>query len=357
MPMPVRNDLRTWWEDPANLTHMTRQGAYDLVSPGQKNWWDKTAPAWDQVDISKGQAGNPIIFVWGPAGAFHDLPTSETLYIDNFTVTGQTGTVAGLRVAFEDSDEGWSRALLTIREIGRELDSNNAADVADVISIITHLIGTLIPRGGLLSPPEMQGLYGELTLFEKLLNIADAQVPAITHQSVLDSWKGYLKPARRDYSRTGSSIVIEVKTTGNDDRRHKIANYLQLVEQHNEHLFLYSVAAKFDATGTDSLPSIVDRITQHLNPGHQNSFSGYLAQYGDHGYHSRHVNHYNDALLVGQFTPELFDLRLIEYFDGFGNNPAPWASSEYSYTLLLDGMLSAPMAPAAQDTTLLGLLQ
>ena len=83
-----------------------------------------------------------------------------------------------------------------------------------------------------------------------------------TKQSVLDSWKGYIRPtpntpfgARRDFSRVGSNIKIEVKTTGNDNRKHSIENYLQLIEDPPEHIFLYSVAAKNDATGATTLPA------------------------------------------------------------------------------------------------------
>ena len=89
--------------------------------------------------------------------------------------------------------------------------------------MILELIGSIIPRGGLLSPSEMKGLYGEMVLFSELLDLADQE--GISHQAVLDSWKGYLKPARRDFSRIANRSVIEVKTTGSDDRHHKIGNY------------------------------------------------------------------------------------------------------------------------------------
>ena len=362
MPMPDRTELLTFWRNPANITNFSTAGGYSLVEPSSQNWWVNTSPVSDSVSISRDTDNNLIIFIWGPAGSFSSVPTSSFLVFDNYTISGGP-PIEGLKISTEDQ---WRSAML-IEEVGRAIDANPTGfDIVDLIDLIIDRIGYVIPRGAMLNKSEIKGLYGELVLFERLINLANDN--NISHQAVLDSWKGYIKPtpnspygARRDFSRTGVSTVIEVKTTGNDNRQHSIDNYLQLREDlPPEHLYLFSVPAKNDATGNDSLPEIVDRICALLSAGHRAQFEGYLANYGDIGYRRNEAALYNrdsELLLTNQFNSELFDLRTVDYFTGepeqfSGNNP-PTNSSNYKYTLDLTGVSQV----VNTDTILLHLIQ
>ena len=139
--------------------------------------------------------------------------------------------------------------LFLVRELGQIIDGNLQADLgADVVNLISELIGTVVPRGDLLSTGEAYGLYAALILFEELLDVADAN--SIGYQAVLDCWNGYIAPvpgqsfgARRDFTRQGTNTVIEVKTTGSSTRNHKISNYQQLIpDTPQEQIYLFSVA-------------------------------------------------------------------------------------------------------------------
>jgi len=351
MALPNRQNLIIWWQDPANVTpfNLASGGSYTLQIPHLLNWWVNTAPVSDSVSISINQHSEPVIFLWGSASNFSEIPTSEILKVDNYNISGH-GVSMGLKIECGD----WDRAGLLIAEVSREIDSNpTTCSLDDIVQLVISLIGTVIPRGSLLSPSSAKGLYGELVLLDKLLDIAFNADNAATQSSVLDSWHGHRTPApgslfgaRRDFMREGNDVVIEVKTTGNDSREHRITNYLQLIEDNpdGEHLYLFSVSAKYDSTGTTNLPEMVDQIMNKLTShGLKNRFSRYLNAYGGTGYYHSHATYYQNLenrLLVNIFSSELFDLRNVDYFDGTQFSAgAPIHSSEYGYLLMLpDGL-------------------
>lgn len=344
MPLPNRTNLIVWWQNPANVIPYspTNGGIFSQNYPSAMNWWPNTAPVSNDISISIDGDGCPLVFLWGDLEYFSDIPTSEFLRVDQYQVTGNPMPTTGLKVTISD----WNNAGIILSEISLEITSNpTTANLQSILSIILNLIGTIIPRGGLLSSSSVKGLYGELVLLERLLFIARDPRNTSTQQSVLDSWKGYIRPtpntpfgARRDFSRVGSNIKIEVKTTGNDSRRHHIENYLQLIEDPPEHIYLYSVAAKNDATGATTLPGQVQRIRDELsNQGLIGQFETFLSTYGNVGYHEAHAPFYSNQenrLIVNAFEPQLFDLRTVDYFDGsqFGGN-IPAHSSEYRFVL------------------------
>ena len=97
----------------------------------------------------------------------------------------------GLKVTILD----WNNAGIILSEISLEITSYpRTANLQSILTIILSLIGTIIPRGGLLSSSSVKGLYGELVLLERLLVLARDQNNSATKQSVLDSWKGYIRP-------------------------------------------------------------------------------------------------------------------------------------------------------------------
>ena len=344
MPLPNRTNLITWWQNPANVAPYspTNGGIYSQQYPSAVNWWVNTAPISNGISISIDGEGRPLIFLWGNLADFTDIPTSEFLRADQYQITGVATPRTGLKITIPD----WNNAGIILSEISLEITSNpTTATLQSILPIILNLIGTIIPRGGLLSSSSIKGLYGELVLLERLLVIAQDPTNTATQQSVLDSWKGYIRPtpntpfgARRDFSRTGINIKIEVKTTGNDSRKHAIENYLQLLEDQPEHIYLFSVAAKNDATGNTTLPNQVQLIRNLLNsPGLVGQFQTFLSTYGNVGYHQSHSPFYNNhenRFIINAFEPQLFDLRTVDYFDGsqFGQN-SPAHSSEYKYVL------------------------
>ena len=365
MALPNRQNLIIWWQDPVNVTpfNLASGGSYSLQNPHSLNWWVNTAPVSDSVSISINQHSEPVIFLWGSGSNFSEIPTSEILKVDRYKISGH-GDSMGLKVECKN----WGRAGLLIAEISREINSNPAtSSLDDIVQLVIGLIGTVIPRGSLLSPSSAKGLYGELVFLDKLLNIASSADNTATQSSVLDSWQGHRTPApgslfgaRRDFMRAGTDTVIEVKTTGSDSREHRITNYLQLIEDNpdGEHLYLFSVSAKYDSTGTTNLPEIVDQIMDKLpNQGLKNRFSRYLNAYGGTGYYHSHAPYYQNLenrLLVNIFSSELFDLRNIDYFDGSQFSAgAPTHSSEYGYLL----SLPAEQIIANPEAMLLSLIQ
>lgn len=358
MPVPARNALIQLWRDPNQVLMPTPDG-YALYSPTAANWWGSTAPAANQISISKNNDGGPVIFVWGNAANFAPLPIASILFIQEFEIDGGSPTL-GLRIELGD----WGRAAVLVRELGQIIDGNPQADLPDVVNLISELIGTVVPRGDLLSTGEVQGLYGELILFEELLDVADAN--SIGYQAVLDCWNGYIAPvpgqsfgARRDFTRQGTNTVIEVKTTGSPTRIHKISNYQQLIpDTPQEQIYLFSVAAKPDPGGNETLPHVVNRILARLSQAHSTVFRNYLSQWGSCGYRTEQENYYtNELFITSNFDNALFDLQTVDYFTGspasFSTGIPPIHSSHYQYQLDLSTV--AEVIP--RETILLSLIQ
>ena len=193
MPLPNRTDLITWWQNPVNVIPYSPAtgGIYSQHYPSRSNWWPNSAPVANDISISIDRDGRPLIFLWGNLADFSDIPTSEFLRVDQYRITGVAMPKTGLKVTILD----WNNAGIILSEISLEITSYpRTANLQSILTIILSLIGTIIPRGGLLSSSSVKGLYGELVLLERLLVLARDQNNSATKQSVLDSWKGYIRP-------------------------------------------------------------------------------------------------------------------------------------------------------------------
>ena len=310
--------------------------------------------------ISKGHQNEPIIMVFTTIEEL-DLPISSAYEIfQNWEVqiSGESQQMDGLLVRISDWDGGIPRAHSLLRDIEEIYSSNPDSTSIEVVECIINFLNTKLQRGDLLNDGEIKGLYGELSLMERMLDIATSHSPPIEPATILDSWNGYVSPspttplgARRDYKRTGRPYVIEVKATGNDLREHQISNWQQLIPGNEEELYFYSVSVKLDASGDDSLPEIINRILEGLSGAqNQQRLMNYLQQYGT-GYNPMHNAHYNRLrLLVDTFTPEMFQ---VSELDIFVEDPHAHSHS-YSYTLDIQG--ETPMAHTNVEQVIIGML-
>ena len=199
-----------------------------------------------------------------------------------------------------------------------------------VNTILSH-IGTEITTGEILDEAARKGLFGELILLERMLDCSKkAQISAI-----LNLWKGQ-SPAARDFK--GNDKAIEVKTSGHSERVHKINRYQQLQEADDEELYLFSVAAKPDSSGTVSLNELVDRVREKVGEEHLPVLNAKLEAYLGVGYHDNARGTYENAdpYLMTNFDTGMFRLdssvdRVLN--SSFKGDTKPQQTGEIGYEL------------------------
>jgi hypothetical protein len=108
---------------------------------------------------------------------------------------------------------------------------------------------------GLLSKEQQIGLFGELWFLCRWL------APAVGASQALQMWRGPTG-ARNDFEVQG--VGIEAKTTSRLDAAHVIHGLEQLLEPPGGSLFLFSLCVRDEASGTDSLPRLVDEVRRLL---------------------------------------------------------------------------------------------
>ena len=140
---------------------------------------------------------------------------------------------------------------------------------------------------GLLSKEQQLGLFGELWFLSRWLCAGVGSAKAI------QMWRGPTG-ARNDFELQG--MGIEVKTTGRLDAAHMINGLDQLLEPMGGALFLYSLSVRDEASGTQSLPRLVEDVRGHLALDYK-SLSQFEATLAIAGYDERLAPEYAKLVL------------------------------------------------------------
>jgi hypothetical protein len=154
---------------------------------------------------------------------------------------------------------------------------------------------------GLLSREQQLGLFGELWFLGRWL------IPGIGVQDAVQAWRGPMG-ARHDFEAPG--LGIETKTTLRQDGAHVIHGLEQLLEPPGGSLFLFSLAVRDEASGTESLPGVVQMIRSVLGEDHS-SLGHFESTLYASGYDDRNAPEY--ARLVLRVRSE----ELYRVFAGF----------------------------------------
>jgi Putative PD-(D/E)XK family member, (DUF4420) len=198
---------------------------------------------------------------------------------------------------------------------------------------------------GVLSMEQQLGLFGEVWFLSRWLS------PSVGVAKAVQMWRG---PAgsRNDFEVEG--LGIEVKTTGRVDAAHVIHGLDQLLEPPNGALLLYSLAVRDEASGTESLPRLVEEVRGKLAGDHatllQFESMVYAAGYDDRlaGEYAKIVLRVRDEALyrVSEGFPRLVPVSIV------GGQPV--GVSAVNYELRVDAAAAWMLAktPAAAETLL-----
>lgn len=130
---------------------------------------------------------------------------------------------------------------------------NALLKISQSVSYWKRLFGKF--TGGLLTPQQQRGLYGELLILEFLLKQIDNQV------SVLKAWQA---PAGTNQDFYFNTIAIEVKTSKSNNPTIKIANEFQLDSSLFNNLFIAFIRLSEIQGGEDTLLHKINDIRSIL---------------------------------------------------------------------------------------------
>ena len=333
---------------------------YQIRSPESApyNWWNFTNSI---VHISRSSIGEPVIILATPPGAV--TPVSHQ-FIEfnpnwNFNNGSTTSQMDCIVARFPSTTDGWHKTHQLLNALQNQINAGQTSE-QNLVNTLYDTIATILPLNGMTNS-EIIGLYGELHLLERLLTHGASSNPTIPPVQVFRCWKGHEDVARRDFVRTGRSQVIEVKTTSRDSRHHIIGNPAQLMPaagvQPVEEVFVYSLQARLDSSGNDSLSDIINRIKTVLSPldasGNQtnqpllNQFDTALSNYGNSGY-VNNAYHNRTLLVSADFLPHFYPAAQLS-IPNSGTNPNGWTNC-IQMQYVLDLVNGNEMTQAEEDT-------
>lgn len=140
---------------------------------------------------------------------------------------------------------------------------------------------------GVLSAEQQLGLFGELWFLSRWLSTSLGAAQAVR------MWRGPIG-ARNDFE--SQSLGIEVKTTSRIDAAHIIHGLDQLLEPPGGTLFLYSLSVRDEASGSESLPKIVQEMRGRLDDDYT-TLSLFDARVYAAGYDDRLASEYAKVVL------------------------------------------------------------
>lgn len=282
---------------------------FESIPPASGNEWDVKPLVADRLHLSRGPAGEFVIFVEGERETFGLLPKLAGQHHNPSVADAESGRVfPALRLSSPTTPHANRSMAHVAYELARKLEASPGLSNEELFSEIGWVLVLLGAHHGLLSMERQKGLAGECFLLRDLL--VQARQQGVGPHVVLQRWWGH-DTSKRDFSAQG--IAIEVKTTGNDERLHQINDMHQLDPQDpSEKLYLYSIGLKFDPTGPIKLPTaiqnVVDQLVHADGSPHIEARSLFQAQLSRYGYREAHAEYYaaSPGFLAPHLTGRLF---------------------------------------------------
>lgn len=241
-PLPSIQDLEQRWSS------LPRPTGERLSAERVRDW------AGGAVLVAVDRHGTKLLLVAVSTGSQIRMPAPLTgleLELRQLRPQGQTD---GAWLALSASNSDGQRPFASLAaDVIAELPDTGADDPIAVFSVIERWRRFFGRQGTGLTREEQTGLIGELHFLLDWL-------PALT-VNALAHWQG---PVRGRHDWVAPSLSVEVKTTtaGSGPVVHRIASLDQLDNAGSGELYLFSVRVVADASGTDSLDSLLTRARE-----------------------------------------------------------------------------------------------
>lgn len=266
------------------------------------------------------------IAIRGPWKIEGEMPIlTQYRYFDSQTGTSQRGDWIEFGVTGRHVLRDAYPLLVEVANQMQQNGENMGNAVGQVLFSYRELLSTL----GRLTDQQEIGLFGELL-------VAEALIPQIGELETMNAWRG-AEWEEHDYGL--EHCDLEVKTTTQDERRHRISSLNQLQPSYNRDLWLVSVQLRVGGLEGRTLPILIQDIEDLLvAQAAKNHYSGKLAQCGwvpecAHLYDRRYVE--RGEILAFEVVAE-FPRLTVQKLTSSGI--AVERLSDVSYTISLAGL-------------------
>jgi hypothetical protein len=186
--------------------------------------------------------------------------------------------------------------------------------------------------GGLLTPQQQRGLYGELIFLNDLLELnADKS-------NIINGWHGPLG-ANQDFCYNG--LAVEVKTSKSNKPSMKISNEYQLDNTGLNDLYVHFYKLNEYQGGTETLFKLINTIRQNLNPESLIQFNEKLEYLGIIPETEEEYNNtsysigFEKTYLVTENFPKIIRNNLVEALSAVSYEIEPKLCTEFETDITL----------------------
>jgi hypothetical protein len=301
----------------------------------------------NRLHISRSRDGDLELFVEGDRPSFGNSILGRALEFGRFRDAIQNREFDAVLIS-AGGEERWIRPVAHIAyeavQLVREDPNITNERLFELIAIYLGLIS----EKELMSVEQQGGLIGELLFLQELLTTATSR--GLPTSRVLNAWKGW-DSASRDFAH--DEVAVEVKTSATGSRQHWIQPIEQLLgTSSGERVYLLSIGIVRDRSRSLTLISMINRVTELLDPAGTNVLEHYLEGYCGIGYTSAQIGYYSLEPGFRITAPaslfrvdNLSDIMRPEVFV-LGQQPARVV--EIGYRLSLDGL--SPLTAEERNT-------
>lgn len=300
----------------------------------------------DDVLIAVDAGHRRYVLVVIPSGEPCELAerTSRGIAVQTVEMNTGAGVVSNFVEIACMEKQGHAALDIVINELVDALDAGASIGrvrlVQNVLAKWRHFWAGLSVAA--LSKEQHLGLFGELWFLTRWLS------PSVGASKAVQMWRGPIG-ARNDFETKG--LGIEVKTTSRLDAVHVIHGLEQLLEPPSGSLFMFSLIVRDEASGSESLPRLVDEARSLLADDFT-QLSQFDSSLYSTGYDDRHAPEYNKLLLrvrsegfyrVTSSFPRLIPSSLI--------SGVPEGVTAVNYELCMDSAVIWRLATAPKEAS------
>lgn len=282
---------------------------FEAIPPPTGDSWTVQEVATGRLFLGKAEGNRAAVFVEGERSSFGELPASPEIQHSDRVIAVPSGrTLQALRITSSDDTNGFRIIAHLLYEFAWRLEKNPQLENEELLGQVSWLFALLGGARLPMSEERQLGLVGELIFLRRLLRRALDK--GVDIRFALQCWAG-ANFAKRDFY--GNKVAVEVKTTSQIARLHRVTSLDQLAPQEmGEDVYLFSLGIRRDPTAPKKLSHFVSDVEAVLldknGSAIRQAIDDYHKELHAYGYARGDSDLYDrqSGFLAPHLAPELF---------------------------------------------------